>query len=115
MQVSTMSEEQCGDLLQRSFIGRLGCCKDNQPYVVPVGFAYEPGYVYVFATLGRKIEWMRENPKVCLQADEIESSSKWGSVIVTGTYLELRNRNTRLSGNMRANCLPSISTGGLTR
>jgi len=90
MQVSTMSEEQCEDLLQRSLIGRLGCCKDNQPYVVPVGFAYEPGYVYVFSTLGKKIEWLRENPKVCLQADEIESSSKWGSVIVTGTYLELR-------------------------
>jgi len=90
MQVSTMSEEQCGDLLQRSSIGRLGCCKDNQPYVVPVGFVYEPGYVYVFSTLGKKIEWMRENSKVCLQADEIESSSNWGSVIVTGTYLELR-------------------------
>jgi nitroimidazol reductase NimA-like FMN-containing flavoprotein (pyridoxamine 5'-phosphate oxidase superfamily) len=90
MQVSAMSEQECGELLQRVFIGRLGCSLDNQPYVVPVGFAYEPGYVYVFSTLGKKIEWMRENPKVCLQADEIGTSSNWVSVIVTGTYLELR-------------------------
>ena len=27
---------------------------------------------------------------MCLQADEIENTSSWGSVIVTGTYLELR-------------------------
>jgi hypothetical protein len=33
---------------------------------------------------------MRQNPKVCLQADEIGNRSNWFSVIVTGTYLELR-------------------------
>ena len=33
---------------------------------------------------------MRQNPKVCLQADEIGNRSNWLSVIVTGTYLELR-------------------------
>ncbi len=32
---------------------------------------------------------MRQNPKVCLQADEIGNRSNWTSVIVTGTYLEL--------------------------
>ena len=32
---------------------------------------------------------MRQNPKVCLQADEIVDRSDWLSVIVTGTYLEL--------------------------
>ena len=32
---------------------------------------------------------MRQNPKVCLQADEIGNSSNWLSVIVTGTDLEL--------------------------
>jgi uncharacterized protein len=32
---------------------------------------------------------MRQNPKVCLQADEIGNRSNWVSVVVTGTYLEL--------------------------
>ena len=48
-----------------------------------------PDYIYVFSTLGQKIKWMRQNPKVCLQADEIGHGSNWTSVVVTGTYLEL--------------------------
>ena len=32
---------------------------------------------------------MRQNPKICLQADEIVDGLEWLSVIVTGTYLEL--------------------------
>jgi|HubBroStandDraft_6_1064221.scaffolds.fasta_scaffold1665182_1 nitroimidazol reductase NimA-like FMN-containing flavoprotein (pyridoxamine 5'-phosphate oxidase superfamily) len=27
--------------------GRLGCSAYNQPYVVPIYFAYKPGYIYV--------------------------------------------------------------------
>jgi nitroimidazol reductase NimA-like FMN-containing flavoprotein (pyridoxamine 5'-phosphate oxidase superfamily) len=57
--------------------------------VVPVSFAYEPEFVYVFSTLGKKIEWLRQNPKTCLQVDELGTRSNWTSVIVTGSYQEL--------------------------
>ena len=90
MRIIPMSEQECIELLKRVSIARLGCSLDNQPYVVPVGFSYEAGYIYMFSTLGKKIEWMRKNPKVCLQADEIGNRSNWFSVIVMGTYLELR-------------------------
>jgi uncharacterized protein len=90
MRVIAMSQQECKELLKRVSIGRLGCSLDDQPYVVPVGFSYEPDYIYIFSTLGKKIKWMRKNPKVCLQADEIGNRSNWLSVIVTGTYLELR-------------------------
>jgi nitroimidazol reductase NimA-like FMN-containing flavoprotein (pyridoxamine 5'-phosphate oxidase superfamily) len=65
---------------------------DHQPYIVPVAFSYEPARIYIFSILGKKIEWMRQNPKVCLQADEIGNDSNWLSVIVMGTYLELRDK-----------------------
>ena len=90
MRIIAMSQQECRELLKRVSIGRLGCSLDDQPYVVPVGFSYEPDYIYMFSTLGKKIKWMRKNPKVCLQADEIGNRSNWLSVIVTGTYLELR-------------------------
>jgi nitroimidazol reductase NimA-like FMN-containing flavoprotein (pyridoxamine 5'-phosphate oxidase superfamily) len=90
MRIIAMSQQECGELLRRVPIGRLACSLDNQPYVVPVAFSYEPDCIYVFSTLGQKIEWMRQNPKVCLQVDEIGDRSNWFSVIVTGTYLELR-------------------------
>jgi len=91
MQIVSMSQQECSELLERVSIGRLACALDNQPYVVPVGFSYErPQHIYVFSTLGKKIEWMRQNPKVCLQADEVGNRANWDSVVVTGTYVELR-------------------------
>src|ERR1022692_4588864 len=90
MRIIPMSQQECSALLRRVPIGRLACSLDQQPYVVPVAFSYEPDCIYVFSSLGQKIEWMRQNPKVCLQVDEIGSRSNWFSVVVTGTYLELR-------------------------
>ena len=89
MRIIAISQQECSELLKRVSIGRLACSLDNQPYVVPVAFAYEPGRIHIFSTVGKKIKWMRQNPKVCLQADEIGSRSNWSSVIVTGTYSEL--------------------------
>jgi uncharacterized protein len=90
MRIVTASNDDCEQLLTRVSVGRLACALDGQPYVVPVSFSYEPGCIYVFSTVGQKIKWMRRNPKVCLQVDEIGNRSHWISVVVTGTYLELR-------------------------
>ncbi len=90
MVIAEMTEKECRDLLARNSIGRLGCAQDNQPYVVPIYLAYDIDYFYVLSTLGQKIEWMRANPNVCVQMDEITGESQWSSVIVNGTYEELR-------------------------
>ena len=89
MVINEMSEEECGAFLASASLGRLGCSLGNQPYVVPINFAYEPGYIYVLSTFGRKIAWMRENPKVCVEVDEIANQSQWTSVIASGGYQEL--------------------------
>ncbi len=89
MVINEMTEKECGAFLASAMLGRLGCSLDNQPYVLPIYFAYEPGYIYVLSTLGQKIEWMRANPKVCVEVDEIANESQWVSVIVSGHYQEL--------------------------
>ena len=89
MVIQEMSAEECRAFLARTWLGRLGCSFKDQPYVVPIGFAYEGDFIYVFATVGQKIVWMRANPKVCIQIDEIKSESHWESVIVNGLYQEL--------------------------
>ncbi len=89
MRIVAISKEECIETLERVSIGRLGCSLGDQPYVVPVAFSYEPDSIYIFSTVGKKIKWMRQNPKVCLQVDEIGNRRNWLSVIVTGTYLEL--------------------------
>jgi uncharacterized protein len=90
MRVVAISKEECRDLLNRVSLGRLACSLQDQPYVVPVCFAYEPEYIYIFSTLGQKVKWMRQNPKVCLQVDEVGNRSNWTSVVLNGTYVELR-------------------------
>jgi uncharacterized protein len=90
MRIVEISHDECTDLLSRVSFGRLACSLNDKPYIVPVCFAYEAERVYVFSTVGKKIDWMRQNPKVCLQVDEIGNQSNWMSVVVDGTYVELR-------------------------
>ena len=89
MEVNEMAAEECKTVLESASLGRLGCSYENQPYVVPIHFAYEDAYLYVFSTLGQKVKWMRANPKVCVQTDQIENQGEWISVIVYGEYEEL--------------------------
>ena len=84
-----MEDMECRNTLRRLGFGRLGCARDNQPYIVPIYFAYEPDHLYGFATFGQKIEWMRSNPRVCVQADEVLGNDNWTSVVALGRYEEL--------------------------
>jgi nitroimidazol reductase NimA-like FMN-containing flavoprotein (pyridoxamine 5'-phosphate oxidase superfamily) len=89
--IQELTMQESLDLLARARVGRLACAHDNQPYIVPIYFSYEHDYLYSFSTVGQKIEWMRTNPKVCVEADEVVSPQQWLSVIVFGRYEELPN------------------------
>ena len=89
MQIEELGKQASLNLLAKVRLGRLACAKDSQPYITPFFYAYEEGYIYSFSTVGQKIEWMRGNPLVCVEADEIKSPQQWSSVIVFGRYEEL--------------------------
>jgi uncharacterized protein len=89
MLIQEMTREMSVDLLKRTRVGRLGCAQGSQPYVVPISFAYHREFIYSFATVGKKIEWMRVNPLVCVEADEIVSRHEWQTVVIFGRYQEL--------------------------
>jgi uncharacterized protein len=89
MEINEMAAGECTAVLEQASLGRLGCSYENQPYVVPIHFAYDCGYLYVFSTFGQKVKWMRANPKVCVQTDQTQNQGEWISVIVNGQYEEL--------------------------
>ena len=89
MVIYDLTPEECRKILVRESSGRLACASGNQPYIVPIYFAYHGGYLYSFSTVGQKIEWMRINPHVCVEIDDVTSADRWLSVIVTGRYEEL--------------------------
>ena len=100
--VQAMSVAECRRFLARMELGRLGCARDGVPYVVPIHFAFEPDKLYAFSTIGQKIEWMRTNPNVCVEVDEIVGVRHWCSVVVNGQYQELPSEPDFLSERQRA-------------
>jgi len=90
MVINKLTPQECKSILSQATLARLACALENQPYVIPIYVAYEGSSIYALSTLGQKIEWMRANPKVCLQVDEIQNQEKWVSVVVNGQYQELR-------------------------
>jgi nitroimidazol reductase NimA-like FMN-containing flavoprotein (pyridoxamine 5'-phosphate oxidase superfamily) len=103
MFIQEMSESACLKALARARLGRLACAHHNQPYVVPIYFVYEGSYLYAFTTLGQKVEWMRSNPLVCVELDEMENSDQWASIVIFGRYEELpdtpEGKRARLHGH----------------
>jgi nitroimidazol reductase NimA-like FMN-containing flavoprotein (pyridoxamine 5'-phosphate oxidase superfamily) len=92
MIIQKLSKAECLNFLKEIRFGRLGCVRDKQPYVVPIYFVSDEKHIYGFTTLGQKIRWMRENPLVCVETDQVIDDLHWTSVVVLGKYQELRDK-----------------------
>lgn len=58
------------DILKNAFVCHLGLVDGDQPYVVPMNYAYFEGKVYLHsAKEGRKLDLIRKNNKVCFQME----------------------------------------------
>jgi nitroimidazol reductase NimA-like FMN-containing flavoprotein (pyridoxamine 5'-phosphate oxidase superfamily) len=89
MAIEVLTEDECRAVLVNARIGHLACTRESQPYIVPTHLDLDGDYLYGFATLGQKIEWMRLNPRVCFQAEDVVAQGQWSSVVVFGDYEEL--------------------------
>jgi len=58
------------DIIRNSLVCRLGMSRDDQPYVVPLCFAYSDNMLYFHsAGEGLKLEILQQNPNVCVEFD----------------------------------------------
>jgi nitroimidazol reductase NimA-like FMN-containing flavoprotein (pyridoxamine 5'-phosphate oxidase superfamily) len=89
MLITRLRSKECRETLSRLGFGRLACSSNDRPYIVPIYFHLDADRLYSFSTLGQKILWMRQNPLVCLEADDIRSHDDWESVVVLGRYVEI--------------------------
>jgi hypothetical protein len=93
MVIHELTAHECREVLGRASLGRLACCRADQPYVVPV-FLYFDGdnqCFYGFATVGQKIDWMRSNPRVCVEIEDVADQTNWTTVLVFGRYEEVKD------------------------
>jgi nitroimidazol reductase NimA-like FMN-containing flavoprotein (pyridoxamine 5'-phosphate oxidase superfamily) len=102
MLIHELTREECLEVLGRNALGRLACVQDAQPYIVPVCFNLDGGYLYGFATVGQKVHWMRANPLVCLEVEEVSDRRHWTTVLAFGSYEELTDSAEHTAAQRRA-------------
>lgn len=102
MLIQEMTEDECSTALERADFGRLACARGEQPYIVPIYFSYDRPHLYGLTTFGQKIEWMRSNPRVCVEIDERVSHFQWTSLVAFGRYEELKDTPEHESARTRA-------------
>jgi nitroimidazol reductase NimA-like FMN-containing flavoprotein (pyridoxamine 5'-phosphate oxidase superfamily) len=104
MLIHELTSDQCREVLDRAELGRLACSRFDQPYVVPIHFSFDPANdcIYAFSTVGQKVQWMRENPKVCLEVEEIDDNHSWTTVVVFGGYEEIHQSAAESAARRRA-------------
>lgn len=88
--LGSLSKDQIEYVLHAQIVGRIGCYADGKVYIVPITYAYHNQCIYAHSREGLKIHMMRQNPSVCFEVDQMENHANWRSVIVWGTYEELR-------------------------
>jgi hypothetical protein len=60
-------------ILTEAKVGRLGTSSDGRPYVVPLSFTYHDRKIVIHgAKIGKKMENIARNPRVCFEVDTSE-------------------------------------------
>jgi nitroimidazol reductase NimA-like FMN-containing flavoprotein (pyridoxamine 5'-phosphate oxidase superfamily) len=94
MNIGKLKDTDALEVLREGSLGRLGCIAADWPYVVPVSYYFDGKDIYIHSLPGKKLDALRANPRVCLQADEIKDSYNWRSVIAYGTFEEVSGEET---------------------
>ena len=93
--ISRLGRDESLALLRGARMGRLGCVAEGYPYVVPINYVFDGECVVSHTLPGRKLSAMRENPRVCVQVDEVADQLEWKSVLAYGTFEEVTNAAER--------------------
>ncbi|WP_160003224.1 pyridoxamine 5'-phosphate oxidase family protein [Rhizobium sp. 18055] len=94
MTLREINPAECYGILEKARFGHLACCKDGQPYIAAIYFAFSGGTAYSFTMPGKKLDWMRANDKVCLHVDQRLVGGGWTSVVVEGRFEEFPDSET---------------------
>ncbi len=83
-------------------VGNLALAREERPYVIPLNYLYSEGEIFFHCNpRGRKIDYIRVNPRACFQVAEVgglirgdspcSHNYRYRSVIVEGVIEEVRD------------------------
>jgi nitroimidazol reductase NimA-like FMN-containing flavoprotein (pyridoxamine 5'-phosphate oxidase superfamily) len=92
--IRVLPPDEIEALLHSAIVGRIACCGhgavgDGRPYVVPLAYGYDGEAIYAHSGPGRKLDFMRAEPRVTFEVDAAEAPDRWRSVIAEGNFEEV--------------------------
>jgi nitroimidazol reductase NimA-like FMN-containing flavoprotein (pyridoxamine 5'-phosphate oxidase superfamily) len=93
--LGVLNDKQIDALLHSQVSGRIGCHAENRTYVVPVTYVYDADRIICHTREGLKLQMMRKNPEVCFEVDNMQNLANWQSVILWGTFEELKGKEAK--------------------
>lgn len=89
--VTTLSEEECWNVLSRFELGRLALAVDGEPEIFPVNYIVDGPRVLFRTAPGSKLAELAVNPRVAFEVDDFDGTTAV-SVVLKGlaTRLELQ-------------------------
>ena len=114
IEILEMRDAEIKDLLRRVGYGHLACSRDDQPYVIPIYYAFDGSAIFIYTTKGLKSAVIKSNPKICLQVEELLESGGWRSVLVAGEAYEIvdlteREKAVQLIRESNPSLLPALA------
>jgi nitroimidazol reductase NimA-like FMN-containing flavoprotein (pyridoxamine 5'-phosphate oxidase superfamily) len=87
--MESLSREEALEVLESAPVAHLGLIDGDEPYVTPMSFVVEGERIFFRTIAGRKLDALRENPSVCIEASRYdEETGDWESVIIRGEARE---------------------------
>ena len=90
-----LTEAEIDEILRRQRIGRIGTTSVGHVLIRPIVYGYDGEAIYGHSRFGQKYLYMRGNPEVCFEVEEIIDPTFWKVVSLMGEYETLREVHTR--------------------
>ncbi len=95
--MTDLTSSEVLNILNDNYTGHLGFTLEGNPFVLPISYYYdkEDHAIISYSAEGHKIDAMRKNPSVSLFIAEVQSVYNWQSVLVHGTFEELKGTDAK--------------------
>lgn len=88
VQIRELDSRDIRAVLARNLIGRIAWVRDGEIDVLPIRYVYSDGVIYGRTAAGGKLLAMDpDGTRVAFQVDEVQSTQRWRSVLMHGTFL----------------------------
>ncbi|MRI00708.1 flavin mononucleotide-binding protein [Kriegella sp. EG-1] len=89
--ITDLGIEECKEFLSKNYLGHLGYISGKDPFVTTITLFYDASEnsILSYAAIGHKIMAMRNNNRVTLHVENVQSIQEWSSVLIHGIFEEI--------------------------